>query len=244
MTIRLQDKDGVRTIAFARAEKKNAITGEMYSKIVQALASAQDDDAIKVVLFASTNENFTAGNDVGDFAANPPAGPEAPVFQLLKLLCEVKKPMVAAVPGLAIGIGTTLLLHCDLVYAADTAKFKMPFVDLALVPEAGSSQLLPQLLGHQRAAQLLLLGEAFDAQQALAWGLVNQVVPESELLALARAKAAILASKPTQALIRTRALLKRAPESVWARIQHEGALFTEALRSDEAKAAFAAFLRK
>ena len=179
MTIRIQDKDGVRTIAFARAEKKNAITGEMYTKMVQALASAQDDDSIKVVLFASTNENFTAGNDVGDFAANPPTGPEAPVFQLLKLLCEVKKPMVAAVPGLAIGIGTTLLLHCDLVYAAESAKFKMPFVDLALVPEAGSSQLLPQLLGHQRAAQLLLLGEAFDAQQALAWGLVNQVVPET-----------------------------------------------------------------
>ena len=244
MTIRIQDKDGVRTIAFARAEKKNAITGEMYTKMVQALASAQDDDSIKVVLFASTNENFTAGNDVGDFAANPPTGPEAPVFQLLKLLCEVKKPMVAAVPGLAIGIGTTLLLHCDLVYAAESAKFKMPFVDLALVPEAGSSQLLPQLLGHQRAAQLLLLGEAFDAQQALAWGLVNQVVPETELLALARSKAAILAAKPTNALIATRALLKRAPEALWARIQHEGALFTEALGSDEAKAAFSAFLRK
>ena len=121
MTIRTQDKDGVRTIAFARAEKKNAITSEMYEKMVQALASAQEDDRIKVVLFASTNENFTAGNDVGDFAANPPTGPDAPVFQLLKLLCEVKKPMVAAVPGLAIGIGTTLLLHCDLVHCSPSA---------------------------------------------------------------------------------------------------------------------------
>jgi enoyl-CoA hydratase/carnithine racemase len=244
MSIRTQDKDGVRMIAFARPEKKNAITGEMYQRIVDALASAESDPAIKVILFASTNENFTAGNDVGDFAANPPSGPEAPVFKLLKLLCEVRKPMVAAVPGLAIGIGTTLLLHCDLVYAADTAKFKMPFVDLALVPEAGSSQLLVQLVGHQRAAELLLLGDAFDAQRAMALGIVNQVVPQAELLNFAKAKAAQLAAKPTQALITSKALMKRPAEPLWQRVQHESALFTEALKSDEAKAAFARFLSK
>ena len=244
MSIRIQDKDGVRTIAFARPEKKNAITGEMYLKIVDALNSAAADPEIKVVLFASTNENFTAGNDVGDFAANPPNGPDAPVIQLLKLLCEFKKPLVAAVPGLAIGIGTTLLLHCDLVYASDTAKFKMPFVDLGLVPEAGSSQLLVQLMGHQRAAELLLLGEAFDANRALALGIVNQVVPQTELLGLARAKAAQLAAKPTNALIASKALMKREPEPLWERVQHEAKLFSEALNSPEAKAAFARFLSK
>jgi enoyl-CoA hydratase/carnithine racemase len=244
MSIRIQDKEGVRTIAFARPEKKNAITREMYQKMVDSLSAAEADPAIKVVLFASTNENFTAGNDVGDFAANPPTGEDAPVIQLLKLLCECKKPLVAAVPGLAIGIGTTLLLHCDLVYAGESAKFKMPFVDLALVPEAGSSQLLPQLIGHQRASALLLLGEAFDAQQALAFGLVNRVVPDTELLALARAKAAELASKPTNALIATKALMKSAPELVWQRVQREMVQFSAALQSDEAKAAFAKFLSK
>ena len=244
MSIRIQDKEGVRTIAFARPEKKNAITNAMYEKMVAALSEAEADPAIKVVLFASTNENFTAGNDLVDFATNPADGPDAPVFQLLKLLCDAKKPMVAAVPGLAVGIGTTMLLHCDLVYAADTAKFKMPFVDLGLVPEAGSSQLLVQLIGHQRAAALLLLGEMFDAKQALGFGLVNAVVPEAELLALARAKAAALAAKPTAALLTSKALMKREPESVWARVQRESVLFTEALKSPEAKAAFAKFLSK
>jgi enoyl-CoA hydratase/carnithine racemase len=244
MSIRIQDKDGVRTIAFARPEKKNAITGAMYLKIVEALSQSEADPAIKVVLFASTNENFTAGNDVGDFAANPPSGADAPVVQLLKLLCELKKPVVAAVPGLAIGIGTTLLLHCDLVYASDTAKFKMPFVDLGLVPEAGSSQLLVQLMGHQRAAELLLLGESFDAERALSLGIVNRVVPQTELLSLARAKAAELAAKPTNALIASKALMKRAPEPLWDRVERELVVFTEALNSPEAKAAFARFLSK
>ena len=244
MSIRIQDKEGVRTIAFARPEKKNAITGEMYLKIVDAMRQAAENPEIKVILFASTNENFTAGNDVGDFVANPPNGPEAPVIQLLKMLCEFKKPLVAAVPGLAIGIGTTLLLHCDLVYASDTAKFKMPFVDLALVPEAGSSQLLVQLMGHQRAAELLLLGEAFDANRALALGIVNQVVPQTELLSLARAKAAQLAAKPTDALIASKALMKCAPEPLWDRVQRELVVFSQALHSPEAKAAFARFLSK
>jgi enoyl-CoA hydratase/carnithine racemase len=244
VSIKLQDKEGVRTIAFSRAEKKNAITTEMYQKIVDALIGAEKDDTIKVVLFASANENFTAGNDVGDFAANPPSGPEAPVFQLLKLLCEFPKPLVAAVPGLAIGIGTTLLLHCDLVYAGETAKFKMPFVDLGLVPEAGSSQLLVNQLGHVRAAELLLLGESFNAEKALQLGLVNQVLPDTELLNFARQKAALLASKPTNAVLQSKRLMKLPSEPLWARVQREGALFTEALRSDEAKAAFAKFLSR
>jgi enoyl-CoA hydratase/carnithine racemase len=244
VSIKLQDKDGVRTIAFARAEKKNAITTEMYQKIVDALNSAATDDAIKVVLFASTNENFTAGNDVGDFAANPPSGPDAPVFQLLKLLCEFPKPLVAAVPGLAIGIGTTMLLHCDLVYAGESAKFKMPFVDLGLVPEAGSSQLLVNQLGHVRAAELLLLGESFNAEKAMQLGIINQVLPDTELLNFARQKAALLASKPTNAVIQSKRLMKLPSEPLWARVQREGVLFTEALKSDEAKAAFAKFLSK
>jgi enoyl-CoA hydratase/carnithine racemase len=244
VSIKIQDKDGVRTIAFARPEKKNAITNEMYQKIVEAMNGASADDTIKVVLFASTNENFTAGNDVGDFAANPPTGTDAPVFQLLKLLCEFKKPIVAAVPGLAVGIGTTLLLHCDLVYAGESARFKMPFVDLGLVPEAGSSQLLVNQLGHVRAAELLLLGESFNAERALALGIVNQVVPDTELLAHARQKATLLASKPSNALQQSKALMKLPSEPLWARVQREGAIFSAALASPEAKAAFAKFLSK
>jgi enoyl-CoA hydratase/carnithine racemase len=244
VSIKIQDKDGVRTIAFARPEKKNAITNEMYQKIVDAMNQAATDDAIKVVLFASTNENFTAGNDVGDFASNPPTGTDAPVFQLLKLLCEFRKPLVAAVPGLAVGIGTTLLLHCDLVYAGESARFKMPFVDLGLVPEAGSSQLLVNQLGHVRAAELLLLGETFNAERALTLGIVNQVVPDTELLAHARQKAALLASKPSNALQQSKALMKLPSEALWARVQRESAIFTAALASPEAKAAFAKFLSK
>jgi enoyl-CoA hydratase/carnithine racemase len=242
--IRVQDRDGVRTIAFARPEKKNALTSEMYARIVSALTEAEADAAIKVVLFVGMGEVFTAGNDVGDFLNAPPKDDQAPVFQLLKLLPNYKKPLVAAVGGLAIGIGTTLLLHCDLVYAADTARFKMPFVDLGLVPEAGSSQLLPALIGHVRAAELLLLGEAFDAQRALALGIVNQVLPAVDLLKTAREKAQALAAKPTQALLASKALMKQVAEPLPQRIQREAAVFVERLQSDEAKSIFAAFLTK
>jgi enoyl-CoA hydratase/carnithine racemase len=242
--IRVQDRDGVRLIAFARPEKKNAITSEMYARIVSALREAQANPELKVVLFTGLGDSFTAGNDVADFLNQPPAGESAPVFQLLHLLVDFPKPIVAAVPGLAIGIGTTLLLHCDLVYASENAKFKMPFIDLGLVPEAGSSQIVPQLLGHVRAAELLLLGDAIDAETACRYGIVNQVLPAAELLAHAKAKAAALAAKPLEALLASKALMKRAPEALHTRIDVEAKHFVERLASAEAKAIFASFLSK
>lgn len=242
--IRVQDRDGVRTIAFARPEKKNAITREMYTRLVSALREAEASDAIKVVLFTGMGDVFTAGNDLGDFASAPPTDADAPVFQLLNLLPAFSKPLVAAVPGIAIGIGTTLLLHCDLVYASESATFKMPFVDLGLVPEAGSSQILPQLMGHTKAAELLLLGESFDAQTAAALNIVNKVLPAAELLSYARSKAQQLAAKPTEALIASKALMKRTPENLNDRINYEAKIFSERLQSSEAKAIFAAFFSK
>ncbi len=242
--IRVQDQSGVRTIAFARPEKKNAITREMYARLVSALNEAQENPEIKVVLFTGMGDVFTAGNDLGDFASAPPTGGDAPVFQLLNLLPVFKKPMLAAVPGIAIGIGTTLLLHCDLVYASESATFKMPFVDLGLVPEAGSSQILPAMLGHTKAAELLLLGESFDAHTACALNIVNKVLPAAELLSFARGKAKILAAKPTEALIASKALMKRAPESLVERVNFEAKIFAERLQSEEAKAIFAAFFAK
>ena len=242
--IRVQDRDGVRTIAFARPEKKNAITREMYTRLVSALKDAEASDEIKVVLFTGMGDVFTAGNDLGDFASAPPTDADAPVFQLLNMLPVFKKPMLAAVPGIAIGIGTTLLLHCDLVYASESATFKMPFVDLGLVPEAGSSQILPLLMGHTKAAEFLLLGESFDAQTAAALNIVNKVLPAAELLSYARGKAQLLAAKPTQALIASKALMKRAPENLVDRINYEAKVFGERLQSPEAKAIFAAFFSK
>jgi enoyl-CoA hydratase/carnithine racemase len=242
--IRVQDRSGVRTIAFARPEKKNAITRDMYVRLVSALNEAEANPDIKVVLFTGMGDVFTAGNDLNDFASAPPAGADAPVFQLLNLLPVFKKPMVAAVPGIAIGIGTTLLLHCDLVYASESATFKMPFVDLGLVPEAGSSQILPLLMGHAKAAELLLLGEGFDAHTAAALNIVNKVLPAAELLSFARSKAQILAEKPTEALIASKALMKRAPEALLDRVNYEAKIFGERLQSPEAKAIFAAFFAK
>jgi enoyl-CoA hydratase/carnithine racemase len=244
MSIRIQDKDGVRILAFSRPEKKNAITREMYQALADGIREAESNDDIRVMLFASLSENFTAGNDVAEFASNPPADENAPVFQFLHALVHAKKPLIAAVPGLAIGIGTTLLLHCDLVYCGESAKFKVPFVDLALVPEAASSLVMVQRMGYQRAAEMLLLGDAIDAKRAYELGLVNQVLPDSELLNHARAKAKALAAKPQQALLASKALMRLEPEPVWDRMQREAKSFIERLHSDEAKAIFAAFLSK
>ncbi len=244
MSIKTETKDGVRTIAFARVDKKNAITAEMYTRMTELLVDADQNDDVRVVLFTGMGDSFTAGNDLGDFMSNPPNGMDSPVFHFLKTLVHYRKPLVAAVPGLAIGIGTTMLLHCDLVYASENAKFKMPFVDLGLVPEAASSQILPMLMGHVRAAELLLLGEAIDAKRAAELGIVNQVVSAEELLKFARGKAQALAQKPAQALLQSKALMKRAPQMIWERVQAEGELFAERLQSAEAKAIFAAFLTK
>jgi enoyl-CoA hydratase/carnithine racemase len=238
-------RDGVLRIEFNRAEKKNAITVAMYRALAEALEAAAADDSVRVVLFHGKPEIFTSGNDLADFLSNPPRDENAPTFRFLRALSYFDKPLVAAVSGAAIGIGTTMLLHCDLIYAAAGTRFSLPFVNLALVPEAASSFLLARLTGWPRAAELLLLGEPFAAEKAAEIGLVNEVVAPDELLGTAMAAAQKLAAKPPGALRLTKSLMKQgvlgAIEQAMAR---EGRAFGERLNSPEAKEAFAAFLEK
>jgi len=235
----------VMRIAFDRPDKKNAITTEMYAAAADALLAADLDPAIGAVVIGSTGETFTAGNDLRDFLERPPAESSAPVLRFLDALASTRKPLVAAVRGAAVGIGTTLLLHCDLVYAAEDARFWMPFVDLGLVPEAGSSLLVPQRVGPHIAAEFLLLGEPFGAERARALGLVNEIVPGAELDGLALGKAHALAAKPREAMLATRALLRGANAgSVRERIAVEAERFVQRLASPEARAAMAAFLSR
>ncbi|MDO5653928.1 MAG: enoyl-CoA hydratase [Brachymonas sp.] len=235
---------GIATLTFNRLDKKNAITSAMYSEMVAFLQAAQADDAVRVAVFQGHEQVFSAGNDIADFLHNPAAGPEAPVMQFLHAISTFPKPLVAAVAGPAVGIGTTLLLHCDLVYAGDNAAFSMPFVNLGLCPEAGSSLLAPRLMGHVRAAEVLMLGEPFMAETALEMGLVNRVVPPGEVNALAQRQAAKLAAKPLQALMQTKRLMKSGQSAaVQQQIADEATTFARLLQSPEAKSAFAAFLQ-
>lgn len=188
--IQVERADGVMTITIARPAKKNALTAAMYQTMADALAEAQEDKAVRVILVRGGDGNFTSGNDLEDFLKSPPKDDTAPVFQFLARISSASKPIVAAVPGLAIGVGVTMLLHFDLVYAADTATFSLPFTQLGLCPEAASSVLLPRLAGHQVAAEKLLLGEAFDALEAHRIGIVNRVLPAVELDAFAAKQAA------------------------------------------------------
>ncbi|MGZ5662668.1 MAG: enoyl-CoA hydratase-related protein, partial [Usitatibacter sp.] len=186
----LTGRDGpILDIEFNRPQKKNAFTSDMYEALAAALGEAERDDSVRVVVFHGAAGIFTAGNDIEDFAKRPPQGEDSPVFRFLEAASRAPKPLVAAVDGPAVGIGTTLLLHCDLVYAGEDARFRLPFASLGLVPEFASSYLLPLVAGYQRAAELLLLGEAFDAQKAYAAGFVTKVVPPGEALGAARAAA-------------------------------------------------------
>lgn len=236
---------GVTTITFNRVEKKNSFTEAMYAQLTQALSAADADAATRVLVFQGDVTVFSAGNDIGDFLNNPPANEEAAVFQFLRALVGFSKPMLAAVCGPAVGIGTTLLLHCDLVYAGDNAAFSLPFVNLGLCPEAASSLLLPQMLGYHRAAEALLLGEPFMAEAALEVGLVNRVVPPTECNGVAQTQARKLAAKPLSALIETKRLMKKgqAPQ-VQAVMAEEGASFGRMLREPAAREAFGAFMAK
>lgn len=243
--ISIDRRGAVSRIRFDRPEKKNAITSEMYAAAASALEVADSDPDIAVVLFGSTGDTFTAGNDLRDFLERPPTGPSSPVLRFLEVLSSGRKPRVAAVRGAAVGIGTTLLLHCDLVYAAENARFRMPFTDLGLVPEAGSSLLVPRLVGLPIASELLLLGEPFDAQRAVALGLVNAVLPVDALEDFALARAEALASKPREALLATRALLRaEGSDALRDRMAREAALFVERLASSEAHEAMRAFLSR
>ena len=227
-----------------RPAKKNAITRPMYAALSGALESANEDAGVAATVLTGAGGCFTAGNDLGDFLQDPPLDPDAPVLRFLRALANAKKPLIAAVEGLAVGVGTTLLLHCDLVYASEKAHFSLPFVKLGLVPEAGASLLLPRLIGHQRAAEYLLLGEPFGAEAARGMGLVNRVCEAEAALEAALAAATKLASQPLAATIATKALMKRPPESVEARIQAEIEIFQSRLGSPEAREALAAFVER
>jgi enoyl-CoA hydratase/carnithine racemase len=243
--ILVEHKDSVLEIRMNRPEKKNALTHAMYTALVSALAQADVDPSVRVIYITGNGGAFTSGNDVLDFMMAPPNMEDSPVALFLKSLPTIRKPLVAAVNGLAIGIGTTLMLHCDLAYAAESAEFQMPFVNLGLCPEAGSSLLLPRLMGHTRAAELLLLGERFGAAKALQYGLITAVVADAELASVAMGAARRLAAQPPAAVRLTKSLLKRADAAaVEAAMRIEGQEFQQRLRSPEAAEAFAAFAER
>ena len=244
MTIKTGTLNGVATIEIARPEKKNALTQAMYQSMADALRAANDDAAVRAVLITGQPGIFTSGNDLEDFMQRT-AGTDSPAFEFMKALIACDKPVVAAVTGAAIGIGTTMLLHCDLVYVSDEARFAMPFVSLGLVPEFASSLIAPQLFGHVKAAEKLLLGDPFTAHDAVDLGLANAVLPASEVLNHARRIAERFNALPPGAVRDTKKLLRRAQaEKTLATIEIEGRIFAERLSSPEAREAFSAFFQK
>lgn len=246
MQILAKREGAILRLQINRPEKKNALTLAMYREMAAALAEAERDRAVKVILVHGHPDVFSSGNDLGDFMSSPPDGENAPVFRFISAINSASKPIVAAVSGPAIGIGVTMLLHFELVYAAETTRFQLPFVNLALPPEAGSSLLLPARVGYGRAAELLLLGEPFSAATALQYGLINGIAADGEAaLAMAKAAASKLAAKPPAALRLAKMLLKRAGAEATARqIRNETAGFVEQLRSPEAAEAMNAFFEK
>ena len=236
---------GVRLIGLNRPEKKNALTGAMYDAMREALADADAGDAVGAIVFSGLPGVFTAGNDLADFVARS-EGPfrEAPSLRFIRQLAATRTPMVAAVDGIAVGIGTTLTLHCDLVYAGPAARFRMPFVELGLVPEAASSYLLPRRVGRLKATELLLLSEPFDAETAVGLGLANGVIPSDMLVEHALAQAARLAALPRGALDASRRLIRGDQAAMEAALEAEAVAFGERLRSPEARAAFERFFAR
>jgi enoyl-CoA hydratase/carnithine racemase len=236
---------GVMTITLNRLDRKNSITAAMYGAMADALATAEADTSIRVVVLQGHETVFSAGNDIGDFLNKPPAGMDSPVFRFLHGIATFTKPLLAAVCGPAVGVGTTMLFHCDLVYAGDNAAFSMPFVNLGLCPEAASSLLVPQMLGYHRAAEALLLGEPFMAEAALEVGLVNRVVPPTEANGIAQAVARKLAAKPLSALVETKRLMKKGQQQlVLQQMAEEGKSFSRMLGEPAAREAFGAFMEK
>lgn len=236
--------EGVLIVSLQRPDKKNALTSKMYSAMADAIVWAERDRSITVVLFTGSGDAFTAGNDLADFLADPPHQGDRPVDRFIANISGTDVPLMAAVNGLAVGIGTTMLLHFDQVLASHNARFSLPFINLALVPEAGSSAQLANLCGHQKAAELLMLGEPFSAGQALEYGIVSQLCTAEDLMGEAMAIARKLASKPVDALRATKRLMRRPPEPLLQRVQAEGELFAECLASPAAKEAMTAFLEK
>jgi enoyl-CoA hydratase/carnithine racemase len=237
--------NGVLALGFNRPDKRNAITGEMYAELADQLNAAVDNDEVGAVLIYGEGDDFTAGNDINDFLNNPPTVDNAPVWRFLIAIREFPKPLVASITGRAVGIGTTLLLHCDYVIAGKGTKLSMPFVNLGLVPEAASSYLLPLIMGHQRASELLLLGDVFSAEKAREYGLVNEVVSDEESPVRGGEVAKQLADQPRNAIRQAKRLIKSAhSQAVAQTMVEEGKLFQEALVSDEARDAFMNFISK
>jgi enoyl-CoA hydratase/carnithine racemase len=244
--VQVHDDGAVRVIRMNRADKKNALTGEMYAAMADALASANKSPTIRCVLIAGSASAFCAGNDLQDFqrAAEDEEGLSEPILRFLHALAGFRKPLVAAVQGAAIGIGTTMLLHCDYVVAADNARFATPFVNLGLIPEAASSLLAPRLMGQRHAFALLVMGEPLDANAAQACGLINSIVAASDVDAEAMKAAQKIAALPPEAVAATRQLMRGSPEDVMARIDEEADYFRVRLQSEEAQAAFKAFFER
>ncbi len=240
-----EHSDSVLRIQLNRPASKNAMTSAMYIALADVLNSAVKDDQVRVVLWHGAGDSFCAGNDIGDFMKNPPGAGESPQALLMKALINFDKPIVAAVQGAAIGGGTTMLTHCDFVFAGESAKFQLPFVNLALVPEFGSSFSIPARAGYLRAAELILTGQSFDARRAAELGLVTRVVPNQELFATATDTAQKLAQKAPAALQACKRLMKQSTrEQLERAVKLENEEFSAHVRSAEAKEAFAAFLEK
>src|SRR5579872_1064707 len=243
-TVVLTRLDGVLEIRLNRPEKKNALTRDMYDAMASAFRQIDADPTLRVGLLTGTGDTFTSGNDIADFQARASSNGESSASRFLPTLSTMQKPLIAAVNGAAIGVGTTMLMHCDLIVAARSARFVMPFTALGLVPEAASSLLFPRLLGMQRASALLLLGEPLDAATALEWGFVNRLVDDTALMQTARDMAQRLATLPPQAVRLTKRLIRHGNPDLAGRIEEELALFRDRLGSPEAGEAFRAFMEK
>ena len=243
--IKVSVADGVCTVVIARPEKKNSLTRTMYAGLAAAIEESGADPAVRCLLLTGEGEVFCAGNDIGEFQNRAPEDPEAPPPSkgFYYGLANYEKPIVAAVPGLAIGIGCTMLMHCDIVYAAPEARFRLPFVDLGLVPELGSSMIVPWMVGRQKAAELMLLGEFFGAEAAREMGFVNRIIDRAELLANARATAAVLAAKPPEAMRLTRRLLRPHHAILLERMEEERNILAARLQTAETQAIMANVLK-
>lgn len=243
--ILIDTSDGVTTLTLNRPDKKNSLTTTLYAELAAAINAAAADEAVRVLVIQGHETVFSAGNDIKDFLNNPPASTDAPVFQFLNAIRDFPKPLLASVCGPAVGVGTTMLLHCDLIYAGDNALFALPFVNLGLCPEAGSSLLLPSRIGHQRASQALMMGDPFNAETAQEWGLVNAVLPPTEVSAYARSQALKLAAKPMASLMQTKRLMKRSLAAILPQhMNEEASTFGPMLTQPAAKEAFSAFVEK
>jgi len=245
MSIKLQHNENVLTITLERPEKKNALSGQMYLDLTAALKQAQTDSNVHVVVLRGQSDCFCAGNDLADFIAAGALNHEHPTVMFLHQLSQFDKPLIAAVAGLAIGIGTTALLHCDLVYAAPGCRFQLPFTALGLCPEAASSLLLPKLVGQQKAAQYLLLGESFSSEEAAGFGLVNQIVAAEHLFDLAAQKAEKLAALPAVAVQQSKKLLRQSQQMLIQQVLHqELAVFEQLLQTDDCQQALQRFFKR